>query len=433
MSSVTDVNAVLSKIDREELKKWVVEMVRIMSPTGSEAEMAAYMENRYLDLGMEVIKQEVEDGRTNVIGILRGTGGGPTLQFDGHLDVSFTGKEPWMRGATTADIGRVATVQGEEWIFGAGSFNMKGAHAAYLGAVKAIVESGVKLKGDIMLTATVGEIEASQVDEYVGKFYRGYGYGAAYAATHGIVPDFAILGEPTGLKLMIGHFGSFWAKITAMGGTVVHTAWSRDVPNKIEQIPKVIQRLSQWKKEFEEKTVYKGYKGIVNIASIQGGRPWKSSRTPDSVSIYVDVRYPPGMTPLHVKAQLEKVVHELNRSDPNLKLVLTPFCSNPPTEVSEDDYIVKSIKENHKKVLGKEPEIIYELWYSNAPPLNSVGARAVNYGPSGGRKIKGLTLSDRDREYISVQDLYDCTKVYTLIALDVCSKDREEVRPDLFK
>jgi len=139
------------------------------------------------------------------------------------------------------------------------------------------------------------------------------------------------------------------------------------------------------------------------------------------------------MTPLHVKAQLEKMVYELNKEDPDLKLVLTPFCSNPPTEISEDEYIVKSIKENHKKVFGTEPEIIYELWYSNAPPLNSVGAKAVNYGPAGGRKIKGLTLSDRDREYISVQDLYDCTKVYTLVALDVCSKNREEVRPDLFK
>lgn len=431
MTNSFDANRILARIDRKELANWVVEMVGIMSPTGSEAGMSEYLANKYADLGLKVVTQEVEEGRSNVIGILRGTGDGPTLQFDGHLDVSFTGKESWMRGATTASLGRVDVVQGEEWILGAGSFNMKAAHAAYMGAVKAIIESDVKLRGDIMLTATVGEIEGTQVDDYRGKAYRGYGYGASYAASHGVVSDFAILGEPTGLKLMIGHFGSFWAKITATGGTVIHTAWSRDVPNKIEQFAKVIQRLTEWKEEFEQKATYKGYRGIVNIAAIQGGKPWKGSRTPDRVSVYVDVRFPPTMTPLHVKAQLDRLVHELNREDPSLQLELEPYCTNPATEINEDEYIVKSIRQNHKKILGAEPETTYELWYSNAPHFNAMGSRAVNYGPSGGRKIQSLTLSDRDREYISVQDLYDNTKVYTLVALDVCSKTRAEVRPDL--
>lgn len=406
-------------------------MVQIASPTGSEARMSEYVANEYSQLGLQVRTQEVEDGRSNVIGLLRGSGGGPTLQFDGHLDVSFTGREPWMRGATTASLGRVETIEGQDWVFGPGSFNMKGAHAAYLGAVKAIIESGVRLKGDIMVTATVGEIEGTQIDDFRGKEFRGYGFGAAYAASHGVISDFAILGEPTGLKLMIGHFGSFWAKITLTGGTVIHTAWSRDIPNKIEQVAKVMDRVRKWKKEFEEKTEYKGYKGIVNIAAIQGGKPWKGSRTPDSVSLYVDVRFPPNLTPLHVKAQLDNLAGELNAEDPSLKLELEPYCTNPPTEVSESDYIVKSIRENHKKVLGSEPETIYELWYSNAPHFNMMGSKAVNYGPSGGRKLQGLTLSDRDREYISVRDLYDTTKVYTLVALDICSKSRTEIRPDL--
>jgi acetylornithine deacetylase/succinyl-diaminopimelate desuccinylase-like protein len=431
MSNTLDVERVLSKIDRRELTNRVVEMVQIMSPTGSESDMSLYLENKYVGLGLKVVTQEVEEGRTNVIGILRGTGNGPTLQFDGHLDVSFTGKESWMRGAATASLGKVDLVQGQEWIFGAGSFNMKASLAAYMAAVKAIKESDVKLKGDIMLTATVGEIEETQVDDFRGKSYRGYGYGAGYAASHGVVSDFAILGEPTGLRLMIGHFGSFWAKITAAGGTVIHTAWSKDVPNKIEQSSKVIQRLTEWKEEFQQKAAYKGYKGIVNIAAISGGKPWKSSRTPDSVSIYLDIRFPPTMTPLHVKAQLEQLVYELNHDDPALQLELEPYCTNPATEIEEDAYIVKSIKQSHKKVLGAEPEMMYELWYSNAPHFNAMGSKAVNYGPSGGRKIQGLTLSDRDREYISVQDLYDITKVYTLVAMDICTKTRAEVRPDL--
>src|SRR6267154_1890484 len=289
---------VLAAIDEKQLVQDVIDMVNIQSPTGSEDAMGKYMASRYADLGLQVIRQEVEPGRPNIFGILRGRGGGPMLQFDGHLDVSFTGTESFMRGGASAAGARVGEADGQRWIFGAGSYNMKAAHAAYMAATAALIKAGVELRGDILLSATAGEIEASQVDDYQGAFYRGNGAGAAHAASHGIVPDFAILGEPTGLKLMLGHFGSFWSKITLSGGTVIHTAYTRGLPNKIEQLPLVIERLRQFKTDFEAKTEYKGYRGLVNIAAIQGGRPWKASRSPDGVSLFIDVRYPPGWTPL---------------------------------------------------------------------------------------------------------------------------------------
>lgn len=186
-----------------------------------------------------------------------------------------------------------------------------------------------------------------------------------------------------------------------------------------------------FKAEFAAKTEYKGYRGLVNIASIQGGRPWKASRSPDSVSLHLDIRYPPGWTPLQIKAEVDKVIWELNDENPDLKLEQQPFCINPPTEIDEEDYVVGAIRSAHASVFGEEPEIIYGLWYSNAPPLNAMGAKALNYGSAGSRRIKGLTLSDKDREYVHIEDLYNCTKVYALAALDICSKTRAEVRPDL--
>lgn len=426
-----DENDVISCISKDELIQDVLNMTNILSPTGSESAMTEFMVNKYKDMGLDVIKQEVEPGRTNVFGILRGTGGGAMLQFDGHLDVSFTGKEDFMRGGASSAFARLDTVDGEEWIFGAGSYNMKAAHGAYIAAVNAIIKSGIKLKGDIMLSATVGEIEAAQIDEFQGPLYRGGGVGAAHAASHGIVPDFAILGEPTELNLMIGHFGSFWTKVTIGEGTVIHTAYSRKVNNVIEKMPIVIERFSKFKEEFANKTVYKGYKGLVNIAAISGGRPWKTSRTPDSASLYLDIRFPPGFSPLQIKAEVDRVIHDLNKQNPNLQLYQQPFASNPPTELKEDDYIVKAIQSAHKHVFGQPTNTIYELWYSNAPPLNAMGAQAINYGSAGSRRIKGLTLSDKDREYVHVGDLYNISKVYVKIALDICTKDRTEVRPDL--
>jgi acetylornithine deacetylase/succinyl-diaminopimelate desuccinylase-like protein len=432
MTSKAVAVGVLAAIDEQRLVQDVIDMVNINSPTGSELAMGDYIDKRYSEMGLQVIRQEVEPGRPNVFGILRGTGDGPMLQFDGHLDVSFTGTESFMRGGASAFGARIGEADGEKWIFGAGSYNMKAAHATYIAAISAIVKCGVKLRGDIMLSATCGEIEASQVDEYQGAFYRGNGTGAAHAASHGIVPDFAILGEPTCFKLMLGHFGSLWSKITLTGGTVIHTAYTRGLPNKIEQLPVVIERLKVFKDEFEKKTSYKGYNGLVNISAIQGGRSWKGSRSPESVTIYIDARYPPTWTPLKVKAEIDAVVWELNSKYPELKLEHQPYNSNTGTEISEDDYVSQALMRSHQSVFKKPVETSYELWYSNAPPLNAMGTKAINYGSAGARKIKGLTLSDRDREYVHIGDLVDCAKVYALAALDICSKTRREVRPDLF-
>ncbi|PSN90919.1 hypothetical protein B9Q08_03755, partial [Candidatus Marsarchaeota G2 archaeon ECH_B_SAG-M15] len=233
MDHLADVSRedVLRRVDKELLKRLTLELIRIPSPTGQEYEIGVYMSEKFRELGLKVSFQEVEPKRPNVIGRLRGSGGGATLQFDGHLDVSFTGQEEFLRGGVTSLSGRIETINNEEWIFGAGAFNMKSAHAAYYTALKALLDAGVELKGDVVLSATSGEIEETQVDEFVGAQYRGYGAGAHYAVTHSAVPDFVVLGEPTGMKLMVGHFGSLWAKVTNTGGTVVHTAWSRGVEN----------------------------------------------------------------------------------------------------------------------------------------------------------------------------------------------------------
>ena len=93
MATEATKNEILKNIDEKELKDLVLDLVNIPSPTGSELNMGLFVSNKLKQMGMDVIWQEVEEGRPNVIGILRGNGTGPTLEFDGHLDVSFSGKK----------------------------------------------------------------------------------------------------------------------------------------------------------------------------------------------------------------------------------------------------------------------------------------------------------------------------------------------------
>ncbi len=82
---------VLGKIDREELTRLVMQLVDIPSPPGEEAEVAEFILNWLRENQIETIRQEVEPSRLNAVGVLKGSGRGLTLMFNGHLDTSHQG------------------------------------------------------------------------------------------------------------------------------------------------------------------------------------------------------------------------------------------------------------------------------------------------------------------------------------------------------
>ena len=131
--------------------------------------------------------------------------------FNGHMDTSYSGREPWLAG--------VRGFQPEPFVkdgrlFGLGISNMKGALACYVEAVRALQDAGVRLRGDLLVAAVCGEIEKAQWGDAQGAEYRGYAAGTRYLVSHGGVADMCILGEPTESKLVLGHFGSLWVRIS---------------------------------------------------------------------------------------------------------------------------------------------------------------------------------------------------------------------------
>jgi acetylornithine deacetylase/succinyl-diaminopimelate desuccinylase-like protein len=72
---------VLEQVDRNRIIELARNLADIVSITGEEEEVAKYLGGEFEKLGMEVEYQYVEDGRPNVIGRLKGSGGGATLMF----------------------------------------------------------------------------------------------------------------------------------------------------------------------------------------------------------------------------------------------------------------------------------------------------------------------------------------------------------------
>lgn len=408
----------MPKIDREKLVQDALDLVNVDSPTGREGDVGELYAAKLKALGMKVTMQEVEPGRFNVLGILKGTNTDKaTLMFNGHLDTSFAASEsPEVLKAISPVYsfeppwGRVK----DDWIYGMGAFNMKSALAAYAAAVRTLQDAGSSPGGDIVIAGVVGEIEKTQVDRFRGPQYRGYGLGTSYLVAHGGTADYAVLGEPTGLRLMAAHSGSCWFRI-GLTGSLVHTGHAAGVANVIQQMNRVIGELENWIPDYQSRFTYMGAKPTVNIGSIEGGWPWRASRTPVFCNLYVDVRFPPPYHPLDIKRDLARALSGVSKKygfGPDLELYLTDAWS----QVSLEEEVCKSIAGAHKTVFDSPVENVYFSWSSDANILTRHGIVAVNYGPSGGP-------GKETRGTMYIPNLVNCAKVYTLVAKEITSVD----------
>ena len=403
--------AIVSQIREDELVAMCCDVVNIPSPTGEELEMGGYMRRALEEIGLSVSRQEVEEGRANVVGLWEGEGNGKSLMFNGHMDTSNTGREEFLTG-----IGyKPKAIVKNGLIYGLGIYNMKGALVCYTQAVKALKRAGVKLEGELMIAAVVGEIEKTQwSDEFVGREFRGYGVGTHYLANHGVLPDMCILGEPTDLQLVLGHYGTVWVRLS-VHGHYVHTGFTRGKQDlsSVFRMKEILPAIYDWIAAWDKKATYDGLPGAVNVGCIRGGFPWRVSRTPERTDVFLDVRVPPTMPLKEVRVAVKKLVLELRKKHPDYGVEYETFVSVPGAEISKDHPLVKTVEACHHKVLGTPAKHSTVLWDSDASVMARFGIETLNYGPSSGPR-------DAEGEKVAIETLLNTTKIYALAAAEIC-------------
>jgi acetylornithine deacetylase len=403
--------ALVQHVSEDRLVDTARALVDISSPTGHELEMAQHMQALLEELGLSVAWQEVEQDRPNVVGTLAGAGGGPSLMFNGHMDTSYSGSEAHLRG-----IGfRPSAVVKDGRVWGLGISNMKGALACYVEAVRALLDAGVRLRGDVTIAAVVGEIEKTQWgEEFRGRDYRGYAAGSRHLVTHGAVADMCVLGEPTEQRIVLGHYGAMWCRI-GVGGPFVHTAFSegRLPENSIVRAREVLDHVLAWIPEWEERASYRGLRGVVNVGAVRGGLPWRLSRTPGRTDLFLDVRVPPNMPMQDARRVFVDLARDLGERHPDWGIDSEVYVTAPGAEIDERHPLVDAIDRGHSAVFGAPPERDAVRWFSDASALTRYGVATVNYGTSSG-------LPGAEGESLDVDGLVRIAKVYALVAADVC-------------
>jgi len=411
---------VLQLIDEKELVDLAVAMGNITAPSGYEQPMADFVLNWLKANGFDnSFQQQVADGRSNVIGIFRGTGAGRSLIFNSHLD-SEQGMP--MRLGEEPPPGPKAWVDSQKRrIFGLAVQNDRGPMAAFMIATKAIKQSGIALAGDIIMTMVVGEIGMGPIDEFRGAKYVGKGFGSRHAVTHGINADYALVAETTDFGVTWIEAGAAYFKITLEGRGVYtprlpERGALKDNPNALIKMIAVIQAIERWAVDYEKRYTLEYPVGKmvpkVSIGAIRAGAPYKPSTTPKQCSIYVDVRVPPPLEFIQVERELKEVVLAQG-----LGGTVECFMSRRGYEGRNVEPLVSAIRNAHLTVRGAEPPPVdtpeTSMW-RDINIFNEVGIPAATFG------MPRKSASDAPERFVEIQDIVDGAKMYALVALDVC-------------
>src|SRR3954465_12387031 len=335
-------------IDRQRLVDLAIRFVSVPSFTGSEEPLAHVVREVFDELGLQTQWQQVEDGRANVVGTLPGAGGGPTLMFNGHLDTSYSGREPLLQGIPGF---QPQGFEREGRIYGLGISNMKGAVACYVEAVRSLQDAGVRLRGDVLVAAVAGEIEKTQQGDAQGAEYRGYAAGSRYLVTHGGVADMCILGEPTENKVVLAHFGSLWLRLSTHG-PFIHTAFSegKREQNSIVKMGGVLGAVLDWLPRWEEEVSYDGVRAGPTAAAVAGGCGWRGARAPPQTDLFLDLRVPPDVEMAVARRQALAFARSLDGVDAEV------YVTAPGARIDERHPLVAAIDAAHDEVFAAPPE-----------------------------------------------------------------------------
>ena len=426
MTAETLAQRVLDRIDVDELVKVALDLGNIDSPTGSEGPVGEYVHDWLTRQGFAAKKVALVPDRPNVIATLPGSSHGRSLVFNSHMDTTIHKDEIWTTRRAADPVFHSAWREGDVLV-GNGVCNDKGPMATWLLAAKAIKDSGVSLKGDLVLMAVVGEIGLEPVDEFQPPAYLAKEAGTRYAITHGGVGDFALVAEGTDFGLVGVEAGKAFFKITVFGDDLpIYTPYIprpmpiEKNPSAIVRMAPLVQRIDEWAYEYEQKNRYECPGGLivprVNIGAIRGGVPYKITKTVQQCAIYVDVRVTPVQNPLDVREELRRLVANAGLTGEVELYVYRPAYEADAEKVKP---LAGAITRAHQAVLGGAPKRAaapFSSMWRDINCFNEMRIPSITYGPgvSVGAGHFGMRIAD----------LVTGTKLYALTALDLCNQDR---------
>jgi acetylornithine deacetylase len=351
------------------------------------------------------------EGRPQMAGRFRGSAGGRSLLFNGHIDV--VPGEP--RDRWTSDPNNPEVRDGN--LYGRGACDMKGGVAAMTFAAIVLAESGIRLKGDLIVN-TVTDEESS-------------GAGGLAAVSHGIRADAGIVTEPTAFDVWVGCRGSLSPTVVVEGrpghAEMAQPHW-RDggAVNAIEKMGVIldaIRRLrEEWRGRPDKMHPYLSASDIVP-AKISGGE-WVVTY-PSSCTLESELMYLPGNADAdgwgtEVEREVTEWIMRAAATDPWLAEHpprITWGLDIPPYEVDPDHPIVRAML-GASAAVGRPSRLSgLDSWFDAASFSRFGSTPCIGWGPS------SIAWAHTIDEYVPVDDLVRCAQGLAIAAIRYCEVD----------
>lgn len=381
-------------IDSDYITRTLTNLVRINSVNPSlvvdgpgEAEAGAYVADALNDLGLAVTTYEVEPGRVNVVGRLRGKGNGRTLLLNAHMDTV------GVKGMTIDPFG--AEIR-DGRLYGRGSQDMKGSLAAMLGAAKALVDGGVELAGDLLVTAVADE-------EYKS-------IGTADLVRH-VSADAAIVTEPTDMTLCRAHRGYIWYDVETIGRAAHGSRYAEgiDANMRMGRFLCGLDKLEQALRQRPPHTL--AGPPSLHAALLQGGT--EISVYAASSHLTLERRTIPGETEAQATAELQAIIDQLAAEDDTFQATVQATFRREPFEIGPDAAIVQSLAQAMTARLGHQPEHTGMTFWTDAAILADAGMETALLGPIGAGLHSAV-------EWVDVQSVLDLAEILADTAVNYC-------------
>jgi acetylornithine deacetylase len=395
----------IHRLDERACLETLAQLIRRKSytETPGEREAVEHVAAELRALGLETQLVPVEGERVNAVGTWRGAGGGRSLLFNGHLDTN-----PVTEGWTVDPWGGI---HDERFIYGIGVSNMKAGDAAYLCAVRTLKQAGVRLKGDVILTFVIGELQG--------------GVGTLACIRHGIRADCFINSEPTDLQAITMHAEAFTFVIELQGITR-HMSKREQAVDAIMAACDLIPRLNAMTfsdaPDEEHRSINRVHVGVMRGGLGREFHEWRPPQVADVVRIKGSGRYGPGQTQANALADLRRALDALEARFPGLKASVKREENGRPImpafRVDRDARIVRAVNAAYRAVRGEDQPtgaITPPGFYGTDAGhfYKELGMEGIVCGPGG----RYNTMPD---ERVDIPDYLDMIRIYMLAMLDIC-------------
>ena len=343
-----------------ELETLLADMVRIDSSNPGlaggpgEAAFAAHLARLMERLGMEVDLWDALPGRPNVVGRLTGGGGGRSLMLLGHLDVV----GPWGPGAFEP------VVRGGR-MYGRGAADMKCGFVAALLAVEALLASGRRPRGDVLVAGVVDEEWESAGAAALPARWRS---------------DAAVLVECTGLEVVAEHGGFVWYEIESRGVEAAGADPEHGVDG-IALLAPVLSGITALDAELERRPHARYGRGSIHASTIVGGD--QLPVYPVRCTLGVERCLIAGESVAQAQTEMEGLLAAARAADSRFRGDLRTIVAREPLEQAEDEPVIAAVVAAAAEVLGRPPVLRGDIGWGDSGLLVEAGIPCVTFGPVG--------------------------------------------------